>query len=115
MKQLISFSAAVAAALLVAVSPSPARTQSLESMERETAKAYAELLSTRLKEFKDLQVKVEPDYEQSMGLATEGQGMLVVADKGLKEGDENPAAKSDPGDSIGISVFVQPIRPPQRR
>ncbi len=102
MKQFIIISAVVCAALIVAVSPSPGRAQSpLQAMETEDTKAYAEFLSGKLQEFEGLQVKIEPDYAQSVGLSTEGQGMIVVADKNLKEGEQNEAAESDPGAALG--------------
>jgi len=86
----------------------------LGEMDTEVAKRFGQLIHEQfLKEHKDLQVKIEPNYEKAVGLfnAETNEGIIAVPVKNFKEDQQNKALEKDPGVALCFVCMSQTYNP----
>lgn len=84
----------------------------LREMGADSAQGYGKHLTEKFRETtKDPQVKFEVDPEQAVGLVDEADGILAVPIKGLKDGEPDPAAKSENGAGVCLVYMSQCYNP----
>jgi hypothetical protein len=97
------------AAKVQAADPSP-----LTDMDPEIAKRFGQMIHEKFaKENKDLQFKVEPNFEKATGLfnAESNEGIIAVPVKSFKEDRENKEVEKDPGVAMCFLCMSQTYNP----
>ena len=106
----LSLSLAIAASL---VCGSVCRAESFEPIPPEILALYSQFLTQAFeREATDRQVKFEVDAGQAIGFHNDGDGMIAVPIKGLKEGKIDPAVETDNGAGL-CYLFLSPCYAPQ--
>ena len=88
-----------------------AAAEELESIGADAARRIAERLSEEAKKIQNPQVMIAPDFEKAQGVHRPGEaGVLIVPQKGLKEGEELDAVKQESGAGLAF-LFTYRIVP----
>jgi hypothetical protein len=91
-----------------------ADTTPLTELDPDIAKRYGQMIHEKFaKENKDLQVKLEPNFEKATGLfnAETNEGIIAIPGKGFKEDRDNKEVEKDPGVGMCFLVVSQTYNP----
>jgi hypothetical protein len=86
----------------------------LTELDPEIAKRFGQMIHEKFaKENKDLQCKIEPNYEKATGLfnAETNEGIIAVPVKNFKEDRENKEVEKDPGVAMCFLCMSQTYNP----
>lgn len=104
-----SLLALIAAFVMMTAAPT-VFAQELSEMDPGTASIYGTVLAEQFAKKEGLQVKVDVDPQQAVGLVMESTGIILVPEKQLKdpeEGEVNPDVATEVGAGLGY-LFMSP-------